>query len=1083
MCGIAGIARTEIGAVVDAAEIGRMCQTIIHRGPDDEGIYTKGAVGLGMRRLSIIDLSGGRQPIHNEDETVWVVFNGEIYNFPELRVELEKRGHRFYTHTDTEVIVHLYEDYGADCVRKLRGMFAIALYDERQRTLLLARDRLGKKPLHYALARGGLLFGSEIKTILAVAPELKETSLEGLLHYFAVGYVPDPLTAFTRIAKLPPGCLAEFSNGRLTVREYWDLPTYGTHEPESEEECLEELEKRLAEAVRIRLISDVPLGALLSGGTDSSTIVGLMARASSKPVQTFSIGFRNGDYNEADYARIVAKTFGTNHHELIIEPKIGQTLDELTRSLEEPFGDSSILPTYYVSRLARQHVTVALSGDAGDELFAGYDRYPINLRRQVFDLIPAPIGHLYRRHVYPLLPRTVRGRKFAFNISLPTRERFLDGIAFLPSKGRESSLFSDDFVASVANLDDPLDLFRRYFKDAPASDLLSQFLYVDTKTYLTADILAKVDRMSMATSLEVRVPLLDHIFLEWVTRLPSHWKLRDGKQKYIFKRLAERVGVPREVLYRRKQGFSLPLEHWIRGELGDELPQILLEPRTLQRGYFNPASVRRLLKEHLQGRFNHAGRLWQLLILELWHRNFLEAPGALERQLLPTSASTEEFSAEDFSTSAKPDHSLHALKPLEESSSENSDRSETRVGKLHPSAGQPSVFLMINDLQTGGTERQFAALVRALNPEAFRVTLGCLRRRGPLLEGLGHLAEFDVGGSFLTLRGIFARAALARYLRAQGVLIAHSFDFYSNLMLIPVARLGGAKIVIGSHRQLGDLLTPLQFRAQNAVFRLCDRIVCNSRAASARLIDQGLPERKVAVIPNGLSDLAFAETTPSLSPSPGILRVGLIARMNDPVKNHAGFLRAAAQLAQRFPDVEFLLVGDGPLRPELELLAGNLELGPRVRFLGERHDIPGLLAAMDVSVIFSSSESLSNVALESMAAGVPVIATRVGGNPEVVRDGETGFLVAPGSEEGLARSIERLMTQPSLRSEMGRRAKKLARSSFTMDRVAGQFEELYLTLAAEKGLLPRRHCLDAVRVAISPLKEKEELERTALLDS
>src|SRR5580700_1316840 len=309
MCGIAGMVSTAAGQRIEAATVRRMCQAIVHRGPDEEGIFVKDGIGLGMRRLSIIDLAGGRQPVFNEDRTVWVVFNGEIYNFPELREDLLKRGHRFSTHSDTEVIVHLYEEMGPDCVHKLRGMFAFALYDEPRRRLLMARDRLGKKPLHYALQGQCLLFGSEIKAILAVAPELATVNNEALLQYMYFGYIPDPLTAFTTIQKLPPGHLLEFENGKIEVRQYWDLPQYSTHPPRSEEECLEEMEHRLAEAVRIRLISDVPLGALLSGGTDSSTVVALMARASSNPVKTFAIGFRDQDFNEAPYARMVADKF------------------------------------------------------------------------------------------------------------------------------------------------------------------------------------------------------------------------------------------------------------------------------------------------------------------------------------------------------------------------------------------------------------------------------------------------------------------------------------------------------------------------------------------------------------------------------------------------------------------------------------------------------------------------------------------------------------------------------------------------------------------------------------------------------
>lgn len=626
MCGIAGIIANEPTAFIEAETIHQMCQTMIHRGPDDEGIYVKGSVGLGMRRLSIVDLAGGRQPIHNEDKTIWVVFNGEIYNFLELRPELESRGHRFCTNSDTEVIVHLYEDMGAGCVQKLRGMFAFALFDERRQSLLLARDRLGKKPLHYAHADGRLLFGSEIKAILEAAPALSVVDPRRLMHFFCFGYIPDPYTAFTRIHKLSPGHLLEFARGAVKVRQYWDLPTYGTYEPHSEEECLQELEQRLDEAVRIRLISDVPLGALLSGGTDSSTVVALMARASSKPVKTFSIGFRSQDFNEADYARVVAQRFGTDHHELIVEPNFAEDLNNLTRLLEEPFADSSILPTYYVSRMARKYVTVALSGDGGDELFAGYDRYWVDLRRRSFDVIPAWAGRLYREKIFPTLPHATRGRKFVFNASLPSEERYLDGLSFLKLFDRDRQLFSDDFLAFATACRNPLDLFRSYFEAAPATDALSRLQYLDTKTYLAGDILTKVDRMSMATSLEVRVPILDHVFVEWVTGLPSHWKLRNGRLKYVFKKLAEQVGVPGAVLHRPKRGFAMPLVHWMRHELKKEMPRLLLEPRTLQRGYFKPKAIRQLLDEHFRERRDHSGTLWLLLIFELWHRNFLELP-------------------------------------------------------------------------------------------------------------------------------------------------------------------------------------------------------------------------------------------------------------------------------------------------------------------------------------------------------------------------------------------------------------------------------------------------------------------------
>lgn len=622
MCGIAGIVGTKDDGWISQDIIHRMCQTIIHRGPDDEGLFLKNGAGLGMRRLSVIDLEGGRQPVFNEDRTAWIVFNGEIYNFRELRRELEDRGHHFSTHADTEVIVHLYEDLGADCVHKLRGMFAFALFDEKRRYLLLARDRLGKKPLHYTLSGSRLFFGSEIKAILAAAPERSAIDSRALLAYFDFGYVPDPLTAFSAIKKLPPGHLLEFEGGELGIRQYWDLPRYGTYSPLSEEECLEQLEERLAEAVRIRLIADVPLGALLSGGIDSSTITALMARESSSPVKTFSIGFRHADFNEAPYARMVAEKFGTEHHELMLEPDVVDSVETLSRSMEEPFGDPSMLPMYYVSCLAREHVTVVLSGDGGDEAFGGYDRYRIYLQERSRYPVPQWAGRCFRELVYPRLPYGVPGRNLAYSISLPWPERYIEAVSLLPAQ-RNFELLSKDFINSFQGDADPLNIFRAYLDHAPASDPLSRVLYLDSKTYLPGDILTKVDRMSMATSLEARVPMLDHVFLEWVTALAPQWKIGTQGQKYMLTKLAKRVGVPHQVLHRPKQGFALPLVHWLRNELKD-LVLLILEPRTLQRGYFHEGGVRHLLDEFFRGHTDDYLEIWRLMMFELWQRNFRE---------------------------------------------------------------------------------------------------------------------------------------------------------------------------------------------------------------------------------------------------------------------------------------------------------------------------------------------------------------------------------------------------------------------------------------------------------------------------
>jgi asparagine synthase (glutamine-hydrolysing) len=623
MCGIAGIVASDSEVQVDIAQVQRMCAVITHRGPDDEGIYVRGPAGLGMRRLSIIDVSGGQQPIHNEDHSAWIVFNGEIYNFRDLRRDLEAQGHRFYTHSDTEVIVHLYEDYGADCVSKLRGMFAFAVYDLRKRKLLLARDRLGKKPLHYAFQAGVLYFGSEIKSMLAVAPNLAEVDNVSLGQFFFYGYIPDPRTSFTRIRKLPPGHYLEFADNQISIRQYWDMPQFGSN-PMPEEECLQRIEGILADAVRMRLISEVPLGVLLSGGVDSSVVVATMARTSDAPVKTFTIGFGKADFDEAEYARTVANQFGTEHHELTVDPDLWSTLELLSGVLDEPFADSSILPTYHVSRMARKYVTVVLSGDGGDELFAGYDRYAVQQRRQYLDLIPRWMAHLYKNVIYPRLPSGIRSRKLAYNLVLNGRDRFIDGISVLAPRNGDLSVLDSGFLRSTMDSELPGAVAQHYFDNAPASDLVSRMQYVDIKTYLTADVLTKVDRMSMACSLEVRCPLLDHVLVEFAVSLPASMKLRGRQSKYLLRRLAERLGVPHKVLYRSKQGFALPLVHWMRQELKREVTDLLLEPRTLQRGYFQRAGIERLLQEHQSGQRDHSTLLWELLAFEMWQRNYLE---------------------------------------------------------------------------------------------------------------------------------------------------------------------------------------------------------------------------------------------------------------------------------------------------------------------------------------------------------------------------------------------------------------------------------------------------------------------------
>ncbi|MBD0325305.1 MAG: asparagine synthase (glutamine-hydrolyzing), partial [Pyrinomonadaceae bacterium] len=559
MCGIAGFIETNRPSDGERAAVvlDRMCRIIRHRGPDDQGAWVKDGVALGMRRLSIIDLKGGHQPLSGCNDAVTIVFNGEIYNYQELQRELEARGHSFRTRSDTETIVHAYEEYGAACVERLRGMFAFALWDARERKLFLARDRVGKKPLYYTLTpRGTLVFGSELKSLLEHPEVEREVSPEALDAYLTLGYVPDPLCILRGVNKLPPGHHLTFPHeGRFALSEYWDFPFDDAEPalPRREEEYVEELRSLLEEAVRVRLISEVPLGAFLSGGVDSSAVVGFMARQMSQRVKTFSIGFHEDSYNELKYARVAARHFATDHHEFIVTPDICHVVDELVWHCDEPFADSSAVPTYMVSKLAREHVTVALSGDGGDELFAGYTRYDVEQQRRGFNRLPRVVRQNMMRAVSRRLPHGAWGRNYLNNVSLDPVERYLDSVSIFTDLNK-LSLYTSDFGRRL-NEDGAAHASFRFHAERvrKGAGPLNTLLYLDSKTYLPGDILTKVDRMSMAVSLEARAPLLDHKLVEFVTRLPARLKMRGREGKYIFKRAISGL-VPEEILRRPKQG-------------------------------------------------------------------------------------------------------------------------------------------------------------------------------------------------------------------------------------------------------------------------------------------------------------------------------------------------------------------------------------------------------------------------------------------------------------------------------------------------------------------------------------------------
>jgi asparagine synthase (glutamine-hydrolysing) len=624
MCGIAGFVElAREGAPAPEAAfslVHGMCEVIRHRGPDDEGIHVEPGIGLGMRRLSIIDLSTGHQPIHNEDKTVWVVFNGEIYNYRQLRQELEAAGHRFYTSSDTETIVHAYEQWGEHAFARLRGMFGIALWDRKTRTLLVARDRAGIKPLHYATHGGRLFFGSELKSLIAAGAVSRDIDLTALDHYLSFLYAPRDRAIFTGVSKLPPGHYLKCAGGRVEVRSYWEI---GGAEPftGTPEEAARALYGVLADAVESHLMADVPLGAFLSGGVDSSVVVGLMARASSRPVKTFSIGFDEPQFDELDHARRVARHFGTEHHEFVVRPDGLAILDRMIAHFDEPFADSSAIPTWYVSEIARRHVTVVLSGDGGDELFGGYDRYLPHPRVARFDNLPLPGKRQVASLVWPLLPHGARGKNFLRHVARDEDGRYLDSIAFI-QPDEKGALYTADVKRALAGSSAEQSLSRHFdrFSGLPAHSRMMRF---DFETYLPEDVLTKVDRMSMAHSIESRVPLLDNDVIDFAAAIPASMKIVNGRRKHILKEAVKDL-LPADILDRRKQGFGVPLGVWFRGGLTDVFSDVLRSPTTRQRGYFEPAFVDRLVDEHLTGKRDHSMRLWQFLVFELWHRQYVD---------------------------------------------------------------------------------------------------------------------------------------------------------------------------------------------------------------------------------------------------------------------------------------------------------------------------------------------------------------------------------------------------------------------------------------------------------------------------
>jgi len=626
MCGITGFVNRYGRA--DRELLESMNRAIIHRGPDEDGFYLNENVGLAMRRLAIIDLASGQQPIHNADGTKWIVFNGEIYNYRELRKGLEERGHLLYTNSDTEAIVHLYDEYGADCLSHLRGMFAFAIWDETDNSLFLARDRVGKKPVLYShQPNGDLIFGSEFQALLKHPSISRDVDFSAIDSYLSYLCVPAPQTAFKQIRKLEPGHWMRWKDGEIETQRYW-LPDFSKKIKISEEEAIEETTRILRESTRLRMISEVPLGAFLSGGVDSSTIVALMAQESSAPVKTFSIGFEEADYSELKYAKIVADHVGAEYNEFIVRPNALEILPTLVRHYGEPFGDSSAIPTYYVAKETRKHVTVALNGDGGDESFAGYERHAAMLIAERYRQIPAmlrralievPVNAIPTSELKP--SRFRDAKRFLKVAKLAKTERYFRWMSGF-DRNTKLDMYTDEFSRAVAGQNSSK-YMDQWFAKANGSGVLDAALLNDLMTYLPNDLLVKVDIATMANSLEARSPFLDHKLIEFAASLPENLKMRGFRTKSLLKKVASRL-VPKEVIYRRKMGFGVPVGKWFRNEMKGFVKDVLLAERSLKRGIVRPEIIQTYVSEHTAGERDHAFQVWSLLMLELWFREFID---------------------------------------------------------------------------------------------------------------------------------------------------------------------------------------------------------------------------------------------------------------------------------------------------------------------------------------------------------------------------------------------------------------------------------------------------------------------------
>jgi asparagine synthase (glutamine-hydrolysing) len=1027
VCGIAG--KLSSREPPDEALLERMCEAVRHRGPDSRGVFVDEMIGLGVQRLAVIDLETGDQPIFNEDRSVVVVLNGEIYNYLELRRDLERRGHRFSTRSDTEVIVHLYEERGEECVERLRGMFAFALWDRRRRRLLLARDRVGKKPLFYCRRGDTLWFASEPRAIVvddAVPREINPAAIDRFLHY---KYVPHPESGFAALRKLPPAHLLTYEDGRLETHRYWALSYASRIERAGDDELGELILEQLLEATRLRLRSDVPVGAFLSGGIDSSAVVAAMARLTTGQVKTFSIGFDVPDYDETGHARAVAALYGTDHHEEIVGPSAMELLPRLVWHYGEPFADESAIPSFRLAELARRHVTVALTGDGGDESFAGYLRYVRMLREQRPDETYSAVLACFRDH-------------------------------------ERAALYERDFLAHVGE-QDSVSLIQQPYRASDATSVLERLLHADVQSYLPCDLLVKMDIATMAHSLEARSPLLDQAFMETAAALPADGKLRGGETKRLFKH-ALRDWLPAQTLRRSKMGFVVPLDDWFRGELRHLPLQVLLDPRATRRGIFRRDRVEELIRAHLAGTENNGSRLWTLLQLELWQQMYIDAR-AVGPATIPLSDGGARLSRSS-NGAARPSPPARRSRPRR-------NIHLVEVGLKWP----PETFLQwkFATLAAHGIDVTVCSTVPR-RPAPADVP-GAELRRFPSWEEprpvklLGLLAH----GSALLVRDPRRLAKLVVAVRkpAPPALVERSWrDVLAWLRIfLPLARLRPDVVQFEWERNAvsylplldvwdcpmvvscrGDVnayvLAPEQRRWAAALpwaYARAAAVQCVCEALRDEAVRYGLDLRKAWLIKAGV-DPDFFRPPVRDDADDSLLRVVSVGRLAW-VKGYEYGLQGIRLLRDRGAPVRYEIVGDGPDRDRIAATIDDLQLRDVVRLRGElgSEEIRDVLHRSDVLLHSSVTEGIPNAIVEAMACALPVVAAASGGVPEAVTHGTEGLLVPPRDPDAIATTLHGLWDDPDLRRRLGSAARRRVLSDFTLNRAAADFVAMYEHVLSE----------------------------------